>query len=190
MRFFGLTLIAGLTLLLLLPATAQEVTVPRLTQYATDQTGTLSPDQLGVLNARLRGFEDSTSTQIVVLMLPTLAGDPIDEFALRVAEVNQIGKKGKDNGALLLVARDDRDVRIEVGYGLEGVLTDALSGIIIRNEILPRFRRNDYFGGISGAVEAIIIATAGEYTAEPGAEKKKSPIGILPLIFIIMIFFS
>ncbi|MGB6031596.1 MAG: TPM domain-containing protein, partial [Bacteroidota bacterium] len=81
MRFFGLTLIAGLTLLLLLPATAQEVTVPRLTQYATDQTGTLSPDQLGVLNARLRTFEDSTSTQIVVLMLATLAGDPIDEFA-------------------------------------------------------------------------------------------------------------
>jgi uncharacterized protein len=191
MKILRFTLLFGLTLLLILPAPAQEVAVPRLTQYATDQTGTLSPDQLGVLNARLRTFEDSTSTQVVVLMMPTLAGEPIEEFALRVAEENRIGRGGRDNGALLLVAKEDRDVRIEVGYGLEGVLTDALSGIIIRNEIVPRFRRNDYFGGLSGAVEAIILATAGEYTAEPRQEKKKkSPFGLIPLIFIIMIIFS
>jgi len=190
MRLTLLPLVVALCILPVLPAAGQEVEVPRLAQYATDQTGTLSPEQLAVLNARLRGFEDSTSTQIAVLMLPTLGGEPIEEFALRVAEENRIGKKGRDNGALLLVAKEDRDVRIEVGYGLEGVLTDALSGIIIRNEILPRFRRDDYFGGISGAVEAIILATAGEYTAEPKEEKERSPIGIIPLIFIIMIFFS
>ena len=190
MKISGISFLLCLTLLLALPAAGQEVAVPQLTQYATDQTGTLSPDQLAVLNARLRGFEDSTSTQIVVLMLPTLGGEPIEEFALRVAEKNRIGRGGKDNGALLLVAKEDRDVRIEVGYGLEGVLTDALSGIIIRNEILPRFRRNDYFGGLSGAVEAIILATAGEYTAEPRQEKKKSPFGLIPMIFIIIVFFS
>ena len=185
-----LTLIAVLVTLPALPLMGQEVEVPRLTQYATDQTGTLNPGQLAELNASLKGFDDSTSTQIVVLMLPTLGGEPIEQYALRVAEENRIGREGKDNGALLLVAKEDRDVRIEVGYGLEGVLTDALSGIIIRNEILPRFRRDDYFGGISGAVEAIMLATAGEYTAEPREEKERSPVGIIPLIFIIFVFFS
>ena len=189
----GRALVLSLVCLFLVApnASSQEVTVPRLTQYATDLTGTLSPDQLAVLNARLKGFQDSTSTQLVVLMIPTLGGEPLQEYTLKVAEENRIGKKGKDNGALLLIAKNDRKVRIEAGYGLEGTLTDAMSGIIIRNEIAPRFYQGDYFGGISAAVEAMVLVTKDEYTADPRQrKKKKSPLGVMPLIFIFIFFIS
>jgi uncharacterized protein len=189
----GRALVLSLVCLFLVAwnAGSQEVTVPRLTQYATDLTGTLSPDQLAALNARLRGFQDSTSTQVAVLMIPTLGGESLEEYTLKVAEENRIGKKGKDNGALLLIAKNDRKVRIEVGYGLEGTLTDAMSGIIIRNEIAPRFYEGDFFGGIAAGVDAMILVTKDEYTADPRQrKKKKSPFGLIPLIFIFMVFIS
>src|SRR5512133_4104413 len=107
-----------------LRALAQDVAVPKLVRHMTDLTGTLSGQQVGSLDAKLRSFEDSTSTQIVVLMMPTIGSESLEDFTLRVAEANRVGVKGRDNGALLFIAKDDRRVRIEVGYGLEGVLPD------------------------------------------------------------------
>ncbi|MFO7445515.1 MAG: TPM domain-containing protein [Ignavibacteriaceae bacterium] len=165
--------------------------VPELKNYANDFTGTLSSNQLGTLNTRLKSFEDTTSNQLVTLMISTLDDYPIEYYANEVAEKNKIGTAENDNGALLLVAKDDKQLRIEVGYGLEGVLPDALASSIIRNVIVPHFRRDDYYTGISAGIDAIISASAGEYTARPNADNEDENPGISTIIFIIIaiIFF-
>jgi len=184
--------VVGLLLALLASrAYAQEAEIPKVTRYATDLTGTLSSSQLDELERRLKAFDDSTSTQIVALMVPTIGQYAIEEYSLKVAELNKIGRKGRDNGALLLIAKDDRQLRIETGYGLEGALPDALSGLIIRREIAPRFREGDYFGGISSGVEAIMLAVRGEYTADPKDRKReKDPVGIFPFIIFLFVLFT
>lgn len=146
---------------------AEEVKIPKLFKRVTDFTNTLAPAQVAALEQTLARFEDTTSTQIVVVMIPTLGGESIENVALSIAELNGVGQKKKDNGVLLLVAKDDRQLRIEVGYGLEGVLPDGLCGQIIRREIIPHFRSGDYFEGIKAGVEAIMMATQNEYKAEP-----------------------
>ena len=166
---------------------ADETTVPVLSRYATDLTGTLTSAETTELESLLSSFARSTSTQVVVLMVPTLNGDDLEEYSLRVAEKNRIGRKGKDNGVLLLVARDDRKVRIEVGYGLEGVLPDALAGQIIRREIAPHFRQGDYYGGLRAGAEAIMAATKDEYHAEPAAQKGHQASPLLFLVIIIAV---
>ena len=167
-------------------AFSQEVPVPRLTQYVTDLTNTLTPQELSTLESKLSAFDKATSTQIVVLMVPTIGNGAIGDFTLRVAEKNAIGRKGKDNGALLFIAKDDRRVRIEVGYGLEGSLPDALAGLIIRRELAPKFRSGDYFGGINGAVDAIILATKNEYKADEKSEPSTSHAYPLILVFVVL----
>jgi uncharacterized protein len=171
-------------------AAQPQTAIPTLREYVTDQTRTLSAAQITELSARLRAFEDSTSTQIVVVMIPTIGQDAIEEVSLKIVEANKVGQKKKDNGALLLVVKDDRRLRIEVGYGLEGVLTDALSAEIIRHEITPRFREGDYAGGIAAGIEAIMKATRNEYTADPHDRKRRDdsfPWYILIIIFFIII---
>jgi uncharacterized protein len=126
-------------------APAQEFSPPRISQYVTDLTATLTAGESAALNAKLEQFDRETSTQIVVLMVHTIGDLPIEEATLKVAELNKVGKKGKDNGVLLFIAKDDRKLRIEVGYGLEGALPDILAGQIIRKEIGPRFREGDYY---------------------------------------------
>ncbi len=150
---------------------AQDSAVPVLKHYATDLSGTLSADQVSQLDQELSSFDKTTSTQVVLLMVSSLNGEDLEEYSLRVAEANQIGRKGKDNGALLLVALSDRKARIEVGYGLEGSLPDALAGQIIRKEITPRFREGDYYGGLRAGVEAIMAATKDEYKADPSTSQ-------------------
>lgn len=164
---------------------AQDVPVPTLTRHVTDQTGTLSGGQIESLDARLRTFEDSTSNQLVVLMIPTLGSEALEDFTLRAAEKNRIGVKGRDNGALLFIAKDDRAARIEVGYGLEGALPDITSGQIIRNELGPHFRNGQYFEGISAAIDAMMAATKGEYKGDK-KKKQDSPVGFFPLLMIIV----
>lgn len=165
--------------------------IPHLTRYATDLSGTLTADQLDALSQKLSAFDRSTSTQIVVLVVPTMGDGSVEEAALRVAEANGIGQKGKNNGALLFVAMQERRVRIEVGYGLEGSLPDALAGLIIRRELAPHFSSGDYYAGIDAAVDAIILATKNEYTAPPDSEQpaKKNPFGffVIPLIIIFAV---
>ena len=167
---------------------AEQPPVPRLTQYVTDQTGSLSWEQIAQLNSKLEQFEKTTSTQIVVLLVPTLGDYAVEEYALKVAELNKIGREGKDNGALLLIAKNERRVRIEVGYGLEGALPDILSGQIVRKEIGPRFAAGDFYGGIDAGVEAMMKATRNEYTADPESSGR-SVRSILPMLVILFVFF-
>jgi len=164
-----------------------EVQVPALTRYATDLTVTLTANQVVLLNQKLEKFDNETSTQIVVLIVPTIGTTSIEDYALRVAEKNRIGREGKSNGALLLVAKDDRKIRIEVGYGLEGPLPDALSGTIIRREIGPKFREGDFFGGLNAGVEAIMLATKNEYKADP--KGKDGGFNLTTLVFFVFIIF-
>jgi uncharacterized protein len=126
----------------------------------------LSQQTADLLENRLRAFEDSTSNQIAILIVSSLDGEPIEEYSLQVVEKWKLGREAKDNGVLMMISVDDHKIRIEVGYGLEGVLTDALCSKIIRNEIAPHFRKDDYDGGVTAGIDAIIKGIGGEYTAD------------------------
>jgi len=167
-----------------------EVELPTLKYLATDLTNTLSADDMLRLNRVLSYFEDSTSNQLVFLMISTLNDYPIEEYANQVAQKNKIGTKKNDNGILFLVVKDDHKIRIEVGYGLEGALPDATSNSIIRNEILPLFKENNFSAGVFAGVGAIIKATVGEYKIDSPKRRKGKSIGgwIIPLLIILFSF--
>jgi len=157
----------------------------KLTEYVTDETGTLKADEILALKTKLRKFYDSTSTQILVLMIPTLNGEPIEMVANSIFHSNGIGGKGKDNGALIMVSKGERKIRIEVGYGLEGVLTDAMSKQIIQKEIGPELKKDNYYKGIENGINSIISLTRNEYSVD----KSKSSGGSSELIIILLIIF-
>lgn len=135
-----------------------------------DEAHVLTQQTVDNLESRLKAYEDSTSNQLAILIVSSLEGVPIEEYSLSVAEKWQLGKKGKDNGALLLIAIDDHKMRIETGSGLEGVLPDAICSRIIRNELAPNFRKGDYDTGVRAAVDAMIAAIGGEYTADASGD--------------------
>lgn len=147
-------------------ARAQDV--PYLMGRVNDYADILSSRTISELNSELKYFEDSTSNQVVVLTINNLGGANLEEYSVKVAETWKLGQKGKDNGVLLLVVKDDRKIRIEVGYGLEGTLTDALCSVIIQREILPKFRNGDYNSGVKAGVASILGAINGTFTAERG----------------------
>jgi uncharacterized protein len=167
---------------------AAQLPVPPLTGNVVDQTGTLSPAQKAALEQTLTAFEARKGSQIAVLMLPSTAPEAIEPFALRVAEQWKLGRKKIDDGAILVVAKDDRTMRIEVGYGLEGPLNDATSQRIISESILPKFKQQDFYGGITAGVERIIQVVDGESLPNP-AESNAGLSGNLqqyvPVIFIL-----
>jgi len=176
-------------LLLLFSAAAQHKVPAHGGVWVHDEAGILSPQTKAQLEAILKAHRDSTSTQIAVLLIPSLEGDDIDSYALRVSEEWKLGQEKKDNGVLFLVAMQEKQMRIEVGYGLEGVLTDALSSRINRNEVAPYFRQGNYEAGIQAGTMAIIKAVQGTYVNdEPVTKKRKgrSPIGSI-IFFIILI---
>lgn len=148
---------------------AQKAVSDQWTSQVHDDAGVLSSETIHELEAKLAAYRDSTSNEIAVLIIPTLGGEPIEEYSLRVAEKLALGNKEKDNGALLLIAVDDHKMRIEAGYGLEGVLTDAICNRIIRNELAPNFRANNYDNGVKQGIDAMIEAIGGEYTADENA---------------------
>ncbi len=158
---------------------------PKLTKYATDFTNTLSQKELSYLNTDLKNFDDTTSNQVVFLMISSLDNYPIEMYTYEVAARNKIGTKENNNGVLLFVAKNDRKMRIEVGYGLEGALPDALASSIIRNEIAPYFRKNNYYGGVKAGLDAIKAATVGEYTREKRQDEEDDGRGF-PIIYIII----
>jgi len=163
--------------------------LPKLKGYATDYTRTLSNDQINYLERGLRAFDDSTSNQIVFFMNKTLDGYPIEMFTHETAEKNEIGTKENNNGVLFYVAKNDRKMRIEVGYGLEGALPDALASSIIRNDVAPYFKKNKYYEGVLAGLNGILAATKGEYKGtERKEDEQKFPIGFI--IFIIFMIFS
>jgi uncharacterized protein len=170
-----------------------QLKVPELwSGHVHDEAHILSEGLVAQLEQRLKTHEDSTSNQIAVLIIPSLEGEVMEEYTLRVAETWKLGTKNNDNGVLLFIAIDDKKVRIEVGEGLEGALTDATSNQIIRNEIAPHFRQGDYDGGVAAAVDGIISAIKGEYHAE--AQRDTNPkrrgfpfLSILGIILFIII---
>jgi len=166
-HWVALHLLLGLTLLAVgVPAAVATVAIPPLTGRVVDAAAMLSPRAEQAIDRELAQLEQSDSTQVVVLTLATLAGEDLESFALRVAhDTYHLGQQGKDNGVLLLVVRDDHQIRIEVGRGLEGVLTDLLAGRIIDRVMTPRFRAGDFAGGIKAGVEAIGQAVRGEFKA-------------------------
>jgi len=165
-----LTLAGAGLVLLLLASGARALDVPKLQARVTDLAGVLTTEQATVLEERLKQFEASDSTQIAVLIIPSLEGEVLEDYSVRVATAWRLGQKGRDNGALLFISMKERKIRIEVGYGLEPTLTDALSSRIIRNEIAPRFRDGDFPGGIEAGVSGVMRAVRGAYQASPGAE--------------------
>ncbi|MDI1264495.1 MAG: YgcG family protein [bacterium] len=160
---------ASILALLLCFATAALalVAVPPLSGRVVDQTGTLGADDVASLTQRLRDLETRKGSQIAVLIVPTTDGEALEPFSLRVAETWKIGRKKIDDGALLIVARNDRKLRIEVGYGLEGALTDATTKRIIDEDITPKFKTGDFAGGISAGVDRMIRIVNGEKLPEP-----------------------
>lgn len=139
--------------------------VPSLTGRIVDLAGVLSAQTISILTTALKAHEETTGNQVAVLILPSLEGAPLEPYAHQVITTWKLGQKGMDNGALLLVAIKDRKIRIEVGYGLEGTLTDIRSAQIIRNEIVPRFQAGDFVGGITAGVEATLKTIEGTSAA-------------------------
>jgi uncharacterized protein len=155
----------------------------------TDRTGTLTRDQITALERKLAAFERETTNQIAALLIPSLEGDSLEDYSIRLAEKWKIGQQGRNNGVILLIVKKDRKLRIEVGYGLEGALPDALAGTIIRNEISPRFREGQFYQGIDAGVNAIIAATKGEYKAGPQKKRNQMEAWIPFLIMGAFVFF-
>jgi uncharacterized protein len=172
-------------------ASAQElVAVPPLQGRVTDLTGTLTTPQRAALEQSLRAFEERKGTQIALLIVPTTRPEAIEQFALRVVEQWKLGRRKVDDGALLLVAKDDRAVRLEVGYGIEGALNDATAARIIGETITPRFREGDFHGGLSAGLDRIVRVLDGEALPPPsprrGVAGADDGLGqVWPLLFIV-----
>jgi uncharacterized protein len=146
-----------------------DVPVPPLAARVTDLTGTLNAQQKGELEARIAAFEARRGSQIAVLLLPTTKPEEIEQYSIRVAEAWKIGRKKVDDGLILVVAKDDRRLRIEVGYGLEGAIPDLVAKRVIDERITPRFKEGDFHGGIRDGVDQLIKLAEGEKLPPPQA---------------------
>jgi uncharacterized protein len=165
-----------------------QVPVPPLTGRVTDQTATLTTEQKATLEQTLQAFEARKGSQIGVLIVPTTAPETIEQYALRVAEQWKLGRKKVDDGGVLVVAKEDRALRIEVGYGLEGALNDATSKRIISEIITPLFKQGDFYGGITAGVDQIIRVIDGEPLPEAKGKTPGDTADIqqyIPVIFIL-----
>lgn len=172
---------------LCLPFAAYGLEVPRLQGYVNDYAGMISPPAKSKLEEALRTFEQSDSTQIVILTIPSLEGEDIEKFGINVGDAWKIGQKGKDNGAILIVSKQERKIRIEVGYGLEGKLTDLTAGRIIDLVIKPRFKQEDFDGGFIAGVSSLIDAARGEFRAEQRPARRGQK-GVSPFLSIFLFF--
>ena len=191
MRSLRLPIRASLFCVFLMCADARGLDVPALRGRINDYAHLLDEQQISQLEYSLQRYEAQSTNQVVLLTVPSLEGEDLEGFSMRVAEAWKIGQKGKDNGVILLVALKERAVRIEVGYGLEGALTDAESSQIIRNLIVPAFRRGDNFGGIAAGLDAIIKATEGEYRAtRETTPSQQASHGLLLLFLLLILLFT
>jgi uncharacterized protein len=180
-------------LLVLLAPSLSWAEAPVLRSYVTDLAGVLAAQDRDRLEAFLQDYDAKSGNQFVVLIVQSLEGGSIEEYALSVAETNRIGREGEDNGLLFLVAVGDRKMRFEVGYGLEGVLTDAFTSVIISDVVAPEFRRGDYAAGIIAGMSTAVKAASGELTLaqSPRREREKKEGGNLfgLIIFLVILFF-
>lgn len=172
--------------ILLLCTSVAALDIPRLDGYVNDQAGMIPAATELKLEQYLEQFEQTDSTQIAVLTLTSLEGEDLSDTAIRVAEQWKLGQKQSDNGLLLLIAKEDRKIRIEVGRGLEGRMTDLLAGRIIDGEISPYFKQGDFSGGIIAGVLSMGEAVRGEYTGTGKRQKKKrSSLGWLTMLLFL-----
>ena len=163
-----------------------QVPVPPLTGHVTDQTATLTTEQQAALEQTLQTFEARKGSQLAVLIVPSSEPESIEEYSLRVAEQWKLGRKKVDDGAILVIAKNDRTLRIEVGYGLEGALNDATSKRIISEIIVPRFKEGDYYGGITAGVAQISRVIDGEPLPPPTTPSADNAIGqSFPVILLL-----
>ena len=163
----GLLTLLWLVLLPAIGLAADLVPLPALSARVTDLTATLDATQRGRLEAQLAAIERAKGAQIAVLLLPTTQPEAIEQFGIRLAEAWKIGHKGADNGVIVIVAKNDRKVRVEVGYGLEGAVPDAVARRIIAERMTPLFKQGDFFGGLRSAIEGLDQAIGGPASAEP-----------------------
>ena len=163
---------------------------PNPPKLVNDFTGTLTREQITALENKLVTYDDSTSNQIAVVIVPTTGDYSVEEVGLEIIRRWGVGGKEHSNGIVLLIAKEDRKLRIEVGYGLEGAVPDITAKSIIDNDLTPNFKAGNYYRGIDLAIDDIIKAAAGEYKAPAGYGKKKKPgVGLGSLIFLIILFF-
>jgi uncharacterized protein len=172
-RFFTTLLFSVLGILFSVQAEAL-VAVPPLKSRVTDLTNTLNQNQRSVLEQTLAEFEARKGSQIAVLLVPTTQPEPIEQFAVRVEEAWKLGRKGVDDSVLLVIAKDDRKLKIETGYGLEGALPDVAAKRIIEEDITPRFKQGDFYGGIRAGVDRIMRTIEGEPLPAPRAGGQQS----------------
>jgi len=190
-----IVLIIALFLLLCISGSAFAITPFKITSYVTDRAGLLSEAERSELATRLEHYADSTGNQILLVTIPSLENQELTDFTEQLFSLNKPGQKGKDNGLIFLVAFKEHQVRLEVGYGLEGVLPDGKAGAIIREQVTPFFRNNDFSGGLSNGINAVISTISPQYTI---GENKPLPVSrsnkqdrAFPFAFLvaIVIFF-
>jgi len=180
---------AVLLFALLIPLIAVAVDIPPLKARVTDLSGTLNAQQSAALEQTLAEFEERKGAQIALLLVPTTQPEAIEQYAVRVYETWKLGRKGVDDGVLLVVAKNDRKLKIEVGYGLEGILPDAIAKRIIEDDIVPRFKQGDFYGGIRAGVDRIMRVVEGEKLPPPAVRTHPQSPGfhadwLIPLFFI------
>lgn len=178
LRWFVAALMGGLLILSLADASAQQIDViPKSDRLVNDRAGMLSSSEERMLEQKLRGYADSTSTQIVIAIIERLDGTPPAMYATELGRQWGVGQKGKDNGVVILVSEGDREVFIAPGYGLEGAIPDAIANRIYRNIIRPAFRQGEFYAGLDRATDAVIAAASGEFEADAVAERRSSDDG-------------
>ena len=184
----GYLVFLTLMIALCLPQLTQaQQAVPALSARVIDQTGTLSSSEVASLDQVLSAFEKKKGSQLAVLIVKTTAPESIEQYGIRVADQWKLGRKKIDDGAILIIAKADRTLRIEVGYGLEGALTDATSKRIIDDIIVPRFKQQDFYGGVVAGVQAIIAVVDGEPLPLPAKNDQFAEddvFQLLPVVFI------
>jgi uncharacterized protein len=194
----ALTLLLGISVAAFAQGAAADAglqPIPKLTARITDTTGTLTAEQQAALDQKLAAFEAAKGSQLAVLIVPTTQPEEIEQYSIRAVEQWKLGRKKVDDGALLLVAKGDHHVRIEVGYGLEGVLTDALSNRIIDETIKPAFRQGNFYGGIDGALEQMMKLIQGEPLPPPerdwsAGRHPNQSFNLLPTLFFAVLIGS
>ncbi len=195
MKLRWISLIIAFFLVGGVPIAALGVEAFQISQYVTDRAGILSQNEQVQLSQELYRYAEATGNQILVVLVPSLAGEELVDYTERLFELNKPGVKGKDNGLILLVALEERKVRIEVGYGLEEAVPDGRAGNIIRDEITPRFQRGDYYGGITAGVYSIIKSITPDYNLEgyqaaPVRGREGSSFPSALIVALIIAFFS
>ena len=180
---------ALLLFLFLVSLAALAADVPPLKARVTDLTGTLTAQQRSALEQTLAEFESRKGAQIAVLMVPTTQPETVEQYSVRVEEAWKLGRKGVDDSVLLVIAKNDRKLHLEVGYGLEGALPDAIAKRIIDNDIVPRFKEGDFYGGIRAGVDRVMRVVEGEPLPPPAAHGPSPGGGLHPEFLFVLFFF-